>query len=437
MQKRKMLAKMNPKIELWPHQKAAAERIRNREICALWFSMRCGKTLAAIAGTDDGDRLIVCPTSVKGVWSGDLKAWGQDSYIFDRNNIPAGEPPRNVIVNYESLWRTPLLSWPWDSIIFDESLRLQNMRTKLWAYISRCLPYISESQARVLLLSGTPCPEGFHQIITQAIIGTGSYCGASDPWQVLRENFTYDDKKYKWTINQGHKAQAAEVLRKMGPAMTQAEAGILTKKLYRTMRIPLADAELRLWMATPAAESPATQAMYAQSIASGRPIKGEIKSSAKLDAVAEYAEELDGQCVIMTHFTESLLYLQRRLPTFSTIYGGDNGANYRTETIAGFNAGSIRGIIANVATVKVGLNLSAASCIIFAENDYSGEARIQAEERATVHGKEAVEIIDFVSEVPEGLRYNPDYRMLGEIDNCILTAVRSKKDFNSRLLRSL
>jgi SNF2 family DNA or RNA helicase len=88
----------------------------------------------------------------------------------------------------------------------------------------------------------------------------------------------------------------------------------------------------------------------------------------------------------------------------------------------------MRILIANVATVKVGLNLSAASTIIFAENSFSGEARIQAEERATVRGKQSVEIIDFVS-------YNDTDELIGHIDDYILQAVRAKKDFNLKSLR--
>lgn len=390
--------------------------------------MRTGKTLAAIAGTDDGDRLIVCPNSVKGVWLNDLKAWGQEAYIWGSSPFPAARP-RNVIVNYETVWRNWLLAGLWDSVIFDESLRLQNPRTKLWSAIADNLHILRQAK-RIICLSGTPCPEGFHQLITQAIVSSGSYCGETDPWKALRTFFTYDEASFKWKINPGHKQFAKAQLAAMGESMTQSQAGILTRKLYRTIQVPYGSQEATLWAGVDKTLPAATLGLYAQSCASGRPIEGEIEQSAKLDAVAEYVIDLldrGEQCVVLTHFTSSLAYLHGKLlpRMVKCIHGGDEGAAYRTGVIAEFNSGKVACIIANVATVKVGLNLSKASAIIFAENSFSGETRIQAEERATVMGKESVEIVDFVT-VGDGI--------LGEIDQHVLTCVRAKKDFNSKML---
>jgi SNF2 family DNA or RNA helicase len=412
-------------ITLWPHQLAAAERIRRNEISALWWEMRTGKTLAAIAGTDDGDRLIVCPNSVKGVWAADLDRYDQPSYIWGTNPFPK-ERPKNVIVNYESVWRTKLLAWGWDSVIFDESLRLQNMRTQLWNVTQKTMQSLRKGK-RVLLLSGTPCPEGYHQIITQSITASGNYCGESDPWAALRKYYLYDEKSYKWKIQPGHKKAAKAQLMALGPSMSQAEAGVNTKKLYRSIWVPLGDHERQLWAVTDKSVGPATLCMYAQSVASGRSIEGKTEYSHKLDAVADYARELTEQCVIFTHFTESLEYLYRHLSGASRIWGGDPGAEYRTDILRRFSAGEIRTIVANIATIKVGLNLSAAGTVIFAENSFSGEARIQAEERATVMGKDSVEVVDFLSKGAE---------MPGQVDEYILAAVRAKKDFNHHMLRT-
>ena len=75
-------------VTLWRHQAAAAKLIRSNELSALWWEPRVGKTLAAIAGTDDGDRLIVSPNSVKAVWQQDLALYGQDSYVWGTKPKP-------------------------------------------------------------------------------------------------------------------------------------------------------------------------------------------------------------------------------------------------------------------------------------------------------------------------------------------------------------
>ena len=411
-------------IELWEHQAAAAERIRRNEIQGLWWEMRTGKTLATIAGTDDGDRLIVCPNSVKAVWQEDLKKWGQESYIYNSGKVP-NKRPRNVIVNYESLWRTDLLKMGYDSLIFDESLRLQNPRTKLWKHITEHMPQVAACK-RVIVLSGTPCPEGYHQLLTQCVVATGEYCGHTDVWNALRAFFVYDDQQHKWKIQPGHKAQALKQLHAIGPCLTQVEAGITTKKLYRMIPVEYGVLEREIWDGIGDVEEP-TLSMYAQSCASGRSIQlGITESSAKLNAVAQYVTELNHPCVILCHFTSSLEYLETKLHMqlpCATIHGGDKGAAYRARTIKEFNEGKLQCLICNVATVKTGLNLSTADTLIFAENSWSGEARIQAEERCTVMGKSAIEIVDFVT-IGDG--------DLGTIDSEILAAVRAKKDFNAK-----
>lgn len=407
----------------WPHQLQYGQMLRNNEIRALWWQMRTGKTLTAVIGTDDGDRLIVCPNSVKGVWQSELEEYGQEAYIWDKR--PPKKRPRNVIVNYEMVWRTDLLKWNWDSIIFDESLRLQNMRTKLWEGIQKAWKEI-HSARRVICLTGTPCPEGFHQLITQSLIMSGQYCGEIDCWEALRKFFVYDDEKYAWNINAGHASEAKEQLYALGPIMSQQDAGIMTRKLYRTIKIELTEEEKKAWEGLDKSDmSGATLALYAQSYASGRPIEGPIVMSSKLDAVAEFAKDYDGQSVIMCRFTESLKYLRLKLPMAECVFGDDGGN--REKIFQKFSERTLKILIANVGVVQVGINLSAASALIFAENSFSGATRIQAEERATVQGKNIVEIIDFITHTDEA-------DLLSLIDTMVLVTVREKKDFNYKLL---
>jgi len=416
-------------VTLWNHQREAAARIASGEIQALWWQMRTGKTLAAIAGTDSGDRLIICPNSVKPTWLNDLKLWGQDAYVWGSGKKPK-ERPRNVVINYESLWRTELLGYGWDSIIWDESQRLQNPRTKLWAYIYSHLQDLC--RARVVLLSGSPAPEGWHQLITQAITATGQFCGILDPWEALRAGWVYDDWSYKWVIQPGWDAKARAQLHQLGPSMTQAEAGINTRKVYQRMPVQAGPHEVRLWKATMKRNLEGAQlGMAAQSCASGRnPETGETLSSTKLDAVAEWVLDAGQPTVILCRFTSSLHYLAGKLTKLRVglIHGDDAGSAARGKVIQDYNDGLLDTLICNVATVKVGLNLSHANILVFAENSFSGEARIQAEERCTVMGKELVEILDFVTDGDE---------LLGEIDDGILSSVKDKQDFNLSTLREV
>ena len=243
-------------IQLWDHQITQGDRLLRGEIAALWHEPRVGKTLAAIHGSRDGDRLIVCPNSVKPVWANDLAAYGEPSYIWSKTRRPK-DRPKNVIVNYETLWRTNLLDFGWDSIIFDESHRLSNFRSKLFDH---CYLHLRElCSARTILLSGTPCPEGVHQLIAQSIIATGHFEGHTDPWEALREGWCYDDSRYKWLPNPGTERKAIKLLHSLGHCMTQAEAGVNTRKLYRLVGIEAGKHEQRVWAEAMAMEPEGAQ----------------------------------------------------------------------------------------------------------------------------------------------------------------------------------
>jgi hypothetical protein len=413
-------------MELWEHQAKYGKAIREDGLRALWWEPRCGKLLTSLEGTKDGSRLIVCPNSVKADWltmlgkfapSESSFAWGFGSKPVDR--------PRNCIVNYESLVRSYVLGMEWDSIIFDESQRIQGWNTKMWAHIAQNMATLRKAK-RVVLLSGTPCPEGSHQLVTQTLAVAGKVGQYTEAWDAVRNLYCYDEYRYKWLPLPGTDEMMKGLMHTYGHSMTQKEAGVDTAKLHKVVEIPYGKHEADIWDSSET-DDPKLKTMYAQSAASGRDIgTGEVEQSTKLDAVAEYAMELGRPSIILTHFVASAEYLHKRLgKEWALLHGKDDGAKYRYEAIRSMSIGQTKGLIATVPVVKVGLNLSAADTLIFAENEWSGEARIQAEERCTVRGKGAVEIVDFVS-VGQG--------PLGQVDTKIMEAVRGKKDFNQRMM---
>lgn len=420
-------------ISLWDHQEKFGDFILKDGLQALWWAMRTGKTLTAAHGSRNGDRLIICPNGVKQVWARDLAKYDgiDDSWVVGTGKKPSRRP-RNVILNYESVTRkAELLAGEWDTVIFDESHRISNPRTKLWECLGAYLGDLH--RGRVVLLSGTPCPEGSHQMITQTILATGEFNGYRCPWEALREGWVFNEYRRKWEANPGTDALVKEIMHSYGHSMTQKEAGIHTKKLHRSVYIPVSKEEIKLWKThfDPNAE-PTQKAQLAQSCASGRDkVLQATAHSEKLLAVCDYVADLGAPCVVLCHFLASLDYLSRNLDRLKiahgTISGEDGGTVQRAKVINDFDTGKFDVLVCTVPTVKVGVNLSRASCLIFAENNWSGEARIQAEERCTVRGKEAVEVIDFLAACPE-------IELVDKVDAKIASAVRGKQDFNVRML---
>jgi len=433
----------------WPHQVKHADWIKHHGLSALWWQMRTGKTLTAIMGTDDGTRLIVCPNTVKPVWEAALKEYGDKSIFTHGKKNSNYQRESNYIINYESVWRAdPFKYGRFDSVIFDESLRIHNPNAAVCEYLLACRgnkelqrsfqkwerPYTENlaKSKRIVRLSGTPCPEGYWQLVTQEVIGRGKYEEFDDPCAALRHYYHYDDERREWVINDWHTPRVKKLIFESGTVLSQADVGINTKKLYQLIEIEMGSSEQKAWSSFgDETNEPAQRAYRAWSSASARTTSGSIKQSNKLDAVAAYAIELGKQFIILTHFRESLFYLERKLTeagvAVGSIYGGDHGSEFRYDLIEQFNQDRLTGLLANETTVKVGLNLSKADTLIFAENSWSGEDRIQAEERCTVMGKSAVHIVDFVTV--------GSHEAVGMVDKYVLESVREKKNFNALTLR--
>ena len=67
-------------IDLLPYQKTGAAFLAGRERAGLFDDMGCGKSAQAISACDlvNARRiLIICPASVREVWSGELKKFGK------------------------------------------------------------------------------------------------------------------------------------------------------------------------------------------------------------------------------------------------------------------------------------------------------------------------------------------------------------------------
>lgn len=420
-------------MELWKHQKKYGEKLYRREISALWWEPRTGKTLTAIHGSRNGTRLIICPKSVLSVWEQDLLLYGErDNWVFDRNKIPEHQPT-NVIVNYETLWRTKLLLNHWDSVILDESHRISNINTKLFRYLQT--NRWRQESSRIILLSGTPMVESGTQMITQYWWVKGNFAGFYDPWEALREFWTYDDDKYKWVPNKGTPALVKQLRSEIGHYMSQRQAGITLTKVYRIVPVYLDNKTVNAWKKYHAKQDKGQPMRLGdiQSFASGRDPEQKTKlPKTKLDAVVQFIldRELDEKMVIFCHFRESIVYLEevllKKQVKVRVIMGGDSD-DTRKQNISQFGSAYDK-LIAQVSTAREGINLSIANLIIYAENSLSGVVRIQSEERCTVKGKKAVEVVDFVSRVRD-----LSVPLIGDVDMHIQTLVKNKKDVNAKI----
>lgn len=213
--------------QLWQHQKDAVNFVFNREAAILSLDMGTGKTAVAVQTCiSRGHKLVlvVMPKNVlfSGVWSKEIdlafsamnkpywaypldkgtttvKTQRMIDTIRQAKNLPF---PLFVLVNYDTIWRSPLketiLRFKWDCIILDEAHRIKAAGSKVSKFFAQVQRHGIAKQR--LALTGTPMPNspldvyGLCRFIDPSLFGTNfaqfqdryAVMGGFNRYQVLR-----------------------------------------------------------------------------------------------------------------------------------------------------------------------------------------------------------------------------------------------------------
>jgi SNF2 family DNA or RNA helicase len=171
-------------MDLWPHQRRALDWLAAPEQQAgglLHVAMGGGKTRISIEYMRQrGARraLITAPLAVLPAWQRELDRWWPDHPpVIDAWTGPivkraaralqVAQQGGIVLSNYDAVWRAPLgdtiARTEWDVVIWDESQRLKSPSSRSSRYAAR----LRRQAQAVLLLSGTPMPQGPHDVWAQ------------------------------------------------------------------------------------------------------------------------------------------------------------------------------------------------------------------------------------------------------------------------------
>lgn len=416
-----------------PHQVEAAKFIAERGRCALWLPPRGGKSLSTVLGLEllkTKNVLIICPVTVMPVWKAEFEErnWpgvrvAQGTPSAKRFAAKYTEGP--VVCSFDSAWRLPeIFARPWDAIVFDESVRLANWTAKS----VQCWAKNSFLTKNVILLSGAPCPEGPLQLAMQMIICRGSWFNHSDIYGYLQEFWHYDAIRYKWLCDShGHLAEIKRRMNIVGLSKSAKEIGLANEKLLRTISVAMPeDIKTKcVNIENDATILPMVRASKIQALSNG--LAGEdgldLISEFKADAIVRYIQERRQEepaysAVIMCKFVVQAEDLAYRLQA-ACITGAITGEARDTE-IKKFQKGLVKDIVCQEKVAKMGIDLSRGSEIHYASNTWSGDDRIQSQERCSnLTRTSPVGIIDWCS---------------SSVEHAIANAVRDKKDFQVRML---
>ena len=389
---------------LFPHQIEGVAFLLGRRRAILADDMGLGKTRQAIVSlchlTPDGPRLVVCPASVKQNWAREIAALSTDASVqVVEGTRPISFDAEWTIINYDILGRhiDRLLGVPWAALVFDEAHYLKN-HTSARSKLARQLTITAGSAVpglAVQLLTGTPLTSRPRDLFVLLQL-------AAHP---LGRSFLAFAKRYC-------AAEKGEYGWKTGGASNIEE---LTVQLHGVMLRRTKDdvlalpPKLRTWL--PVAVPPGTGARAVKKVfellagnhprpAGAREVdlrrRGKLlafivearqalavaKVTSTLDFVSGAIEQGE-KVIVFSCFEDPVQKLANELGATAVVVTGKTPVALRQLLVDRFqNDASVRVFIANIIAGGTGLNLTAATQVVFNDLDWIPTNHWQAEDRA-------------------------------------------------------
>lgn len=374
-------------LEYLPYQKAGIAYAAGRKSTLIGDEMGLGKTIQAIGTinvTNPKTVLVVCPASLKLNWKNEMVKWLVSERTIDVVNGGGEQIPSNpdvVIINYDVLTKhaKALQSRTWDMVIMDEVHKIKNPKAK------RTVVAVSIKAKRKVLLTGTP--------ITNRPIELQPIAGYLDPESF--GNFFYFAKKYAgaykgrfgWDFSgssnldelQRRLRQSFMIRRKKDEVLKDLPA-----KVRQVIVLPSKGYTQELTKEFDALSDAVEETSFEEvSFEKMSEVRHEM-ALAKVNDVVDHLMDLEHQVVVMAHHKDVVQGIKEGLEavgkTVVTLTGDCNQA-HRQNSVDTFQAGKADVFIGTIGAAGVGITLTKASHVVFAELDWVPGDMSQAEDR--------------------------------------------------------
>lgn len=394
----------------------------------------CGKTIQSIGTINSIESiktvLVICPASLRLNWKKELTKWLTRSFDITVIEPKATFPynPEIVIINYDLLqkYARELRALEWDMLIVDEAHYLKNHKTRRTQQVigkklrySRGVYEIEPIRARrKVLMTGTPIINNPSEVwpllsyLDQTSWGTFDaftkrYCGAK------RGKFGWDVSGSRHLDElQGRLRQSVMIRRLKSEVLKD-----LPPKLRQVIELPqngaaqvVADenaayaehAEMirELRVATELAKVSYDQKSYEDAVkrlrSSIRIAFWDLAKARKETAIAKvpyiiaHLENIsEPKVVIFCHHKDVVRPIAEALGEECVVLTGETSMADRDDAVERFqNDPSVKYFVGSIKAAGVGLTLTAASHVIFAELDWTPASVAQAEDRLHRHGQQ-------------------------------------------------
>ena len=389
---------------LFPHQIEGVAFLLGRRRAILADDMGLGKTRQAIVSlrhlTPGGRRLVVCPASVKQNWAREIAVVEPGvSVLVMAGTTPVSLDAEWIVINYDILGRhvDNLLRVRWEALVFDEAHYLKN-HTSARSKLARQLTVTAAAATPTLavqLLTGTPLtsrPRDLFVLLQLAAHPLGRsflafakrYCAA-------------EKGEYGWKTGGASNIEELTV---------QLHGVMLRRSKDDVLALP---PKLRTWLpvAVPAGTGARpikkvfellagkdSRPSQSRDVALGR--RGKLlaflvearqalafaKVTSTLDFVRGAIDQGE-KIIVFSCFDDPVQKLAKELGSTAVVVTGKTPAAMRQPRVDRFqNDAEVRVFIANIIAGGTGLNLTAATQVVFNDLDWVPTNHWQAEDRA-------------------------------------------------------
>ena len=390
---------------LFPHQIEGVAFLLGRRRAILADDMGLGKTRQAIVSlrhlAPEGPRLVVCPASVKRNWAREIALVTPNSAVLViEGSAPIGFTAEWVIVNYDILRRhiDNLQHVRWAALVFDEAHYLKNhtsARSKLARQLTLTAAANAPQPLAVQLLTGTPLtsrPRDLfvllqlvnHPLGRSFLAFAKRYCAA-------------EKGEYGWKTGGASNIEELTV---------QLHGVMLRRSKDDVLALP---PKLRTWLPVDVPAGTGARAvqkvfellagqhdrpMASRSLASrkrgkllafvveARQALAMAKTAATLDLVKSAIDQGE-KVIVFSCFDDPIQRFTKELGAAAVVITGKTPAAMRQQLVDRFqHDDDIRVFVANIIAGGTGLNLTAATQVVFNDLDWVPTNHWQAEDRA-------------------------------------------------------
>jgi SNF2 family DNA or RNA helicase len=380
------------RTDLHPYQLKAIEHILDKRRCALFLDMGLGKTATTLTAISDlinasiiKKVLVIAPLRVaRSVWPSEVKKWDHLSHLKVSVAVGTAQQRKDAlntkaeltIINKENVtWLVNLCAekkvWPYDAIVCDESSCVKNPSAKIF----RSLKKISKFTNLMVLLSGTPSPQGLLDLWSQVFLMDGGESLGRTMTGYKQRFFNPDFFGYTWTPKVGSPEKIYSLISDKILSMKASDYLEVPERidLVEKIELPWAvlekykqfekDLFLQFQDVEIEAMSAAVLANKLLQFCNGAIYSDEERNwteihTAKLDVLSELVEENAGENLIVVYnYRHDLYRIQKRFPSAVTL-------DKDPKTIDRWNAGEIKLMLTHPASCGHGLNLQSGGSVV-------------------------------------------------------------------------